>query len=478
MSVDFVIGSMFEVRLYYRKEENMTICIHCGVESTECLCESCKQTVNIEEICNKLEIYQPRIGQNILWDTISSQLCNPNNFKNIIFATTDNLPTPRKEYRRILCMVGDASYIAKNSRSWLYEMYEICKSQEGLSLMELNRVKGLVMDALYKDYRFLEAEELAVEVMQSEQLPKQVYLTLAEFYTKTRRYEEAEELLIEVQKLFPTEENSMKKLMEENAKQREKAEIGKQEYMPNPKEHREEVRRKYVDFLATLGIEAEVPKGKESHIPKPIPKDQYPNPMETREANFDSFVAFDLETTGRSSKIDSIIEFGAVKVVHGQVVDSAQFTFQEFVKPFKRKFSKEVQELTGITLEDVKDARELWEVMPDFLDFVGDNVLVGFNCMAFDSKFMTRAGRYSNRIIQNKYFDVRRYALSFKERLGIENKCSLEEVTNKLSIENPRAHRALADALTTAQVYLKLKEWNKEVIEDSMDDLLADIDNW
>ena len=47
--------------------------------------------------------------------------------------------------------------------------------------------------------------------------------------------------------------------------------------MPNPKEHREEVRKKYIDFLTTLGIEVEVPKGKESNIPKPIPKDQYPN---------------------------------------------------------------------------------------------------------------------------------------------------------------------------------------------------------
>lgn len=456
----------------------MAICIHCGGESTECLCASCKQTVDIEAICKELETYQPGIGQNILWDTMSSQLCNPNNFKNIVFAITDDLPTPRKEFRRILRMVGDASYIAKNSRPWLYEMYEICKSQEGLSLMELNRIKGLVIDALYKDYMFLEAEELAVEIIQSEQLPKQVYLTLAEFYTKTRRYEAAEELLTEAKKLFPTEESSIKKLMEENEKQRERSNSGKQEYMPNPKEHREEARRKYIDFLATLGIEAEVPKGKESNIPKAIPKDQYPNPMETREADFDSFVAFDLETTGRSSKIDSIIEFGAVKVVQGRVVDSAQFTFQELVKPFKRKLLKEVQELTGITLEEVKDARELWEVTPDFLDFVGNHVLVGFNCMAFDSKFMTRAGRYSNRIIENKYFDVMRYALQFKERLGIENKCSLEELADKLDVENPRAHRALADAITTAQIYLKLKEWNKEGTEDSMDDLLADIDDW
>ena len=116
----------------------------------------------------------------------------------------------------------------------------------------------------------------------------------------------------------------------------------------------------------------------------------------------------------------------------------------------------------------------MWEVTPDFLKFVGDSILVGFNCMAFDSRFMVRAGRYSNIIIDNKYFDVMRYADQFKERLGIDSKkISLEELAGKLDIENPEAHRALADAITTARVFLKLKEMDGGTESASLDDMLS-----
>ena len=42
--------------------------------------------------------------------------------------------------------------------------------------------------------------------------------------------------------------------------------------------------------------------------------------------------------------------------------------------------------------------------------------------------------------------------------VGFTEETSLEELSGKLSIETPRAHRALGDAITTARVFLKLKE--------------------
>ena len=145
---------------------------------------------------------------------------------------------------------------------------------------------------------------------------------------------------------------------------------------------------------------------------------------------------------------------------------------------YYRKLSVEIQNLTGISEEDVKNAREMWEVTPDFLEFVGDSILVGYNCMAFDSKFMVRAGRYSNIIIENKYFDVMKYSYKFKEQLGIDGrkKSSLEKLAETLEIENPEAHRALADAITTARVFLKLKEMDTESDEFSFDDMLSAFD--
>ena len=69
--------------------------------------------------------------------------------------------------------------------------------------------------------------------------------------------------------------------------------------------------------------------------------------------------------------------------------------------------------------------------------------------------------------------------LAFKDELGIDkNKLSLSDLSYKLEIENPRAHRALADALTTARVYLKLKEKFADSAENNLDDTLDDLDNW
>ena len=72
-----------------------------------------------------------------------------------------------------------------------------------------------------------------------------------------------------------------------------------------------------------------------------------------------------------------------------------------------------------------------------------------------------------------------RYAKLFKDQLGLEGqKCSLGILAEKLNIKNPRAHRALSDAITTAQVYLKLKAMDGNARIDSVDDLISDIESW
>ncbi len=461
----------------------MAVCIKCGKESIGCLCGACVRNADLEALCEEIMEYTPGLGQNELWDKIALDFQSSNNFKNIGFAVAEYLPSPRKEYRKILSLACNSCGVPKNSRKWLYQVYESCKNSDGLSETERNRIRGLVIDALYKDYEYKAADKMAAETMSMEALPKQVYLTVADLYTITRRYDEADELLSTAAKIFENDDDAARRIREaseNNGKYREKAAAGKKEYMPNPKENKEEIRQKYVDFVASIGKEVKEPvsTGRSGKNHEAIPKDQYPDPVEIREADFDSFVAFDLETTGVNSAMDAIIEFGAIKVKDGQVVDSQQFTFQEFVKPYKKKISDEVQRLTGITPDDVKDAREMWEVTPDFLDFVGDNVLVGFNCMTFDSKFLVRAGRYSNVIIENKYFDVMKYAGQFKTELGLEGKISLEDLAEKFNIENPNAHRALADAITTAKVYLKLKAMDGGAGTESVDDMLSDIDNW
>ena len=333
------------------------------------------------------------------------------------------------------------------------DIYSKIIVSDGLTLDEKNRIRGLVISAYIADYRYYEAEEMVCELTQYDNLPSQVYYTLGDFYIKTRRYDMAEKVLNDGLLLYeniPEVKLKMSELLEDSKKRRNGCKSGKKEYMPSSKT----AKSKYIEFLTSIDIPVVLPDS----VPKPIPKAEYPLPVETTNSEFDSFVAFDVETTGLSSARDSIIEIGAIKVMNGMVIESDEFIFREFVRPFERKITANITEITGITEDDIKDARKMWEVIPDFLDFAGDLPLVGFNSVSFDSKFLMRAGRYSHRVITNQHFDVMRYAKQFNDMLDLQNKASLGLMSGKLGIENPQAHRALADAITTAKVFLKLKE--------------------
>lgn len=168
-----------------------------------------------------------------------------------------------------------------------------------------------------------------------------------------------------------------------------------------------------------------------------------------------TYVAYDFETTGLSASTEAIIEIGAVKVVDGVETE----TFQELVQPYEGAFvSSRITELTGITPEEVRHARTLDEVLPDFLRFVGSLPMIGFNSIAFDHAFLQRAASLTGRRVRNEQFDVMLYAMQFQHDLGFERpRVSLSRLSSALNIVNPRAHRALADALTTARAYEALR---------------------
>lgn len=91
-----------------------------------------------------------------------------------------------------------------------------------------------------------------------------------------------------------------------------------------------------------------------------------------------TYVVFDLETTGFSVNYDEIIQIGARKVCQGQTLE----TFDVFVKP-SIPIPAKITELTTINAETVKDAQTIAEVLPRFIEFIGDSILVAQNA-SFD----------------------------------------------------------------------------------------------
>lgn len=104
----------------------------------------------------------------------------------------------------------------------------------------------------------------------------------------------------------------------------------------------------------------------------------------------DTFVVFDVETTGLSAVYNTIIELAAVKVKDGEIIDR----FTSFANPH-HPLSIATIELTGITDDMVKDAPDVEEVLREFHEWIGDSVLVAHNA-SFDIGFLN-AGLKKNR---------------------------------------------------------------------------------
>ncbi len=167
----------------------------------------------------------------------------------------------------------------------------------------------------------------------------------------------------------------------------------------------------------------------------------------------DTYVVFDLETTGFSAIKDKIIEIGAVKVQNGEIVDS----YSTFVNP-KRPIPFDITKLTGITDEMVMEYPDIESVLPRFLEFIGDAVLVAHNA-GFDVGFLEQNCRYQGMDLH--FVSVDTLALS-RILLPTLSKYKLNLVAKALDISLENHHRAVDDAKATAEIFVKFVQMLKE----------------
>lgn len=201
-----------------------------------------------------------------------------------------------------------------------------------------------------------------------------------------------------------------------------------------------------IEMLDLLGLDCDV---MEDDTPQPMPELSVPD--------FDSFVAFDLETSGTYGAANGdtpaeITEIGAVRVEHGVIVDK----FSLLVDP-GRKILPHISRITHITDEMVAGQPDPETAVQMFAEFVGNSILVGHNIKASDLYYIDRTARKAGVWIENPFFDTCCLARALKESQGWEN-VKLEYLSQQLGVEQPEAHRAWCDAQANAAVYFKLKE--------------------
>ena len=166
-----------------------------------------------------------------------------------------------------------------------------------------------------------------------------------------------------------------------------------------------------------------------------------------------TYVVFDIETTGFSAVTDRIIEIGAVKVEDGKITDK----FSTFVNP-KRPIPFRITELTGITDEMVIGSLDIETILPQFIEFIGDAVLVAHNA-SFDVGFIEQNCKRQKIEVDFTYVDT--VALA-RVLLPALNRFKLDTVAKALNISLENHHRAVDDAGCTAEIFVKFVQMLKE----------------
>ncbi len=167
-----------------------------------------------------------------------------------------------------------------------------------------------------------------------------------------------------------------------------------------------------------------------------------------------NYTVIDTETTGLEPTFDEIIEVAAIRIRDDKAVE----TFQTLIKP-REPIDGFIEHLTGITNEMLETAPIAAEVIPNVLDFLGNDILIGHN-VNFDVNFLYDcAEQHCNQTVRNDFVDTMRISRKVLPELKHHR---LKDIAKHYNAEQPIAHRAMADCETTLQCIEHLR---KDIID-------------
>lgn len=164
----------------------------------------------------------------------------------------------------------------------------------------------------------------------------------------------------------------------------------------------------------------------------------------------DTIIVLDTETTGLDHKTEKLIEIAAVKMKNGEILE----TFTSLVNP-EKPIRHSSFLIHNISEEMVQDAPPITEVLPKFMEFVGDHSYVAHNAI-FDYSFINEASKavYGKRFLNNRIDTFEMYRAVFPD----EQSHGLNSLLRRFGYDEDVLHRALDDAMCLAKVYPPLRE--------------------
>lgn len=170
----------------------------------------------------------------------------------------------------------------------------------------------------------------------------------------------------------------------------------------------------------------------------------------------DSYIVFDTETTGLKDQIDKIIEIGALKVINNEIVEE----FSVLINP-EMLLPEVIVNITGITDEMLQNQETIDQVLPKFIQFVGDLPIICHNT-PFDMGFInTNLIRLGMNPLKNEQFDTVELAKIYIPRAY---NYKLETLKHYFKLDFG-SHRSLDDCKTTNYIYQECKKRALETIK-------------
>ena len=170
-------------------------------------------------------------------------------------------------------------------------------------------------------------------------------------------------------------------------------------------------------------------------------------------------IVLDTETTGLDYTREKLVEFAAVRLENGKIVDE----YQTLINP-EQHIRKSSIAIHGITQDMVADAPTEAEALPKIIEFIGDYPIVAHNAI-FDYSFLNEAKlRVMGTPLENPRIDTQ---AMFKEIAPELESHGLEALTNRFNVELNNHHRAMADTMGLAlkKLYLQRLDWQKKQLD-------------
>ena len=166
--------------------------------------------------------------------------------------------------------------------------------------------------------------------------------------------------------------------------------------------------------------------------------------------NMTDMVVYDLETTGLNPKTAEIVEIAAHRL--SAIGDEVE-RYYRLVRPPGGHIPQSATRIHGVDTETVKTSPGIEIVLPEFLGFIQNRILIGHNVAEYDNPILARdLRRYLKRDLSAPHYDT----LATARRLFPRQRCSMSALAEKFEIEHGRLHSALEDVRVNREIFKEL----------------------